>query len=65
MSSAIYKFSCPLCGTAIEAKSVDMEQTHVPDHTLVHVLIRDGGRLIHECARANEGAAPRMVAVPQ
>ena len=66
MSSVMYKFSCPLCGAAIRAtRSVDMEQLHAPDHRLIHVLIRDGGRAIHECARPNEGVAPSMVAVPQ
>jgi hypothetical protein len=65
MSSVIYKFACPLCGVAVEAKSVNMEQTHEPDHTLVHVRIHDGGRVIHECDRSNRSAAPRVLAVPQ
>ena len=65
MSSVIYKFACPLCGAAIAAKSVNMEQTHDPDETLVHVRIHDSGRVIHECARPHQGVAPRMVAVPR
>jgi hypothetical protein len=51
MSSVIYEFACPICRAPIEARSVDLKQTHAPDHTRLHVLIRDGGRAIHECAR--------------
>jgi hypothetical protein len=65
MSSMIYRFRCPLCGTAIEAhESVEMHETHLPDRTLVHVRIHDGHRLIHECqARAKNRdlqLGPRM-----
>lgn len=66
MSSVIYKFACPLCGAPIEStESVNLHESHQPDGTLIHVRIHAGSRLIHECARANETASPRVSAVPQ
>jgi hypothetical protein len=53
MSSIMYEFVCPLCGTPIEAtESVGLDETHEPNRTLVKVRIHDGARLIHECQAA-------------
>jgi hypothetical protein len=50
MSSTMYKFHCPLCGTAIAStESVELEEEHDTHGKLVHVRIHDGARVVHEC----------------
>ena len=53
MTAMLYRFRCPLCHTPIETtKTVEIHETHA-HRTLVHVRIRGGRRLIHECGAAS------------
>jgi hypothetical protein len=46
----LYEFPCPLCGTKLESdETVELDETHEPDGTLVRMRVHHGAHVLHEC----------------
>src|SRR5260370_15658464 len=59
MSTMLYKFPCPICGTEIESSnSVTLDETHDDDGTLAAVRIHYGADVIHECEAVLRPSTP-------
>ena len=59
MTTMLYKFPCPICGTEIESSnSVTLDETHDDDGTLAAVRMHYGADVIHECEAALRPSTP-------